>query len=407
MGLYQRKDSRFWWMSYTAANRRVFESTKTSSKEIAKKILRHREGEIALGLFKVGLPGTRLTFAKLCEEFLASHSPTLSSSSQRNHRTFIKNLKPYFGEYDLTEIHRQMIEEYRNYRHRQPSHSNPKVTVKGATVNRELQCLHCMLQFAITRKYLTENPATGVKHFDERRERPTKRMLTAEEEQRILNAAPPSLRVAIILLVQTGGRTYTEGLSLRWEQVDLNNRIIHLSGNVKTKDSAQPVPLTHLAADVLLEWKKEQGSRSPFLFPSPSNPEKPIGTVKRAWKTTLKKAGVSYFPIYNLRHVFCTRLSWVAPDAVVQHAMRHSSPETKRYYQLGLAGQVREHLERVNEKTYEVRPTLRLGVTSQEQPKHTTTTIAEKKEARSSRKLLRFRDGATAKEEMQQIEARI
>jgi len=30
------------------------------------------------------------------------------------------------------------------------------------------------------------------------------------------------------------------------------------------------------------------------------------------------KAGVSYFPIYNLRHVFCTRLSWVAPDAVVQ-----------------------------------------------------------------------------------------
>jgi len=407
MGLYQRKDSRFWWMSYTAANGRAFESTKTSSKEIAKKILKHREGEIALGLFKVGLAGMRLTFAKLCEEFLASHSPTLSSSSQRNHRTFIKNLNPYFGEYDLTAIHRQMIEEYRNYRHRQPSHSNPKVTVKGATVNRELQCLHCMFQFAITRKYVTENPATGVKHFDERRERPTKRMLTAEEEQRILNAAPPSLRVAIILLVQTGGRTYSEGLSLRWEQVDLNNRVIHLSGNVKTKDSAQPVPLTHLASDVLLEWKKEQGSRSPFLFPSPSNPEKPIGTVRRAWKTTLKKAGVSYFPIYNLRHVFCTRLSWVAPDAVVQHAMRHSSPETKRYYQLGLADQVREHLERVNENTYEVRPTLRLGVASQEQSRQTTTTIAEKKEARNSRRLLRFRDSATAREETQQNEVRI
>src|SRR6202035_2288717 len=85
----------------------------------------------------------------------------------------------------------------------------------------------------------------------------------------------------------------------------------------------------------------------------PSNPEKPIGTVKRAWKSTLKKAGVPYFPIYNLRHVFCTRLSWVAPDAVVQRAMRHSSPETKRWYQLGLVDQIREHLERVNEKTYE------------------------------------------------------
>jgi hypothetical protein len=30
--------------------------------------------------------------------------------------------------------------------------------------------------------------------------------------------------------------------------------------------------------------------------------------------------------------------------------MRHSSPETKRFYQLGLAHQVREHLERVNKK---------------------------------------------------------
>jgi hypothetical protein len=123
-------------MSYTAANGRAFESTKTSSKEIARTIFRQREGEIALGLFKVGLPSMRLTFAKLCEDFLASHSPTLSASSQRNHRTFIKNLKPYFGEYDLTEIHRQMIEEYRNYRRRQPLHSNPNATVNGATANR-------------------------------------------------------------------------------------------------------------------------------------------------------------------------------------------------------------------------------------------------------------------------------
>ncbi|MGH9690479.1 MAG: tyrosine-type recombinase/integrase, partial [Candidatus Acidiferrales bacterium] len=204
-----------------------------------------------------------------------------------------------------------------------------------------------------------------------------------------------------------GGRTYSEGLSLRWEQVDLNNRVIHLSGNVKTKDSAQPVPLTHLASDVLLEWKKEQGSRSPFLFPSPANPEKPIGTVKRAWKTTLKKAGVSYFPIYNLRHVFCTRLSWVAPDAVVQRAMRHSSPETKRYYQLGLADQVREHLERVNEKTYDAVPTLRSeGDVPKGQPTETTAVVSRKNTA-GRRKLLHFRDSATAREETQQIEARI
>jgi Phage integrase family len=127
---------------------------------------------------------------------------------------------------------------------------------------------------------------------------------------------------------------------------------------VKTSESAQPVPLSRLACEVLREWRKEQGSRSPYIFPSPRDASKPIRSVKRAWRTALTKANVPYFPIYNLRHVFCTRLSWVAPDAVVQRAMRHSSPDTKRRYQLGLIHQVREHLERANEKTYQGRDPL-------------------------------------------------
>jgi integrase len=165
--------------------------------------------------------------------------------------------------------------------------------------------------------------------------------------------------VAIVMLVQTGGRTYTEGLSLKWDQVDLVHGILHLGGSVKTTDSDQPQPLTRLACDVLKEWKKEQSSDSPYVFPSPRKPDKPIRSVKRAWRTALKNAGVPYFPIYNLRHVFCTRLSWVAADAVLQRAMRHSSPETKRHYQLGMVDQVREGIERANEKAYPDQKALR------------------------------------------------
>jgi len=129
--------------------------------------------------------------------------------------------------------------------------------------------------------------------------------------------------------------------------------VLHLGDDLKTTDSAQPLPLSRLASDVLKEWKKEQSSESPYLFPSPRKADKPIRTVRKAWRAALRTAGVPYFPVYNLRHVFCTRLSWVAPDAVVQRAMRHSSPETKRHYQLGMVDQVREGIERANEKTYE------------------------------------------------------
>jgi integrase len=340
-------------MAYTVKRQQRCESTKTSSKELAKKIWKQREAEIVLGRFHFGWPGEQITFTRLSDEFFESHSSTLSAKSQESHQNFLKHLRAYFGSRKLTDIDERAVVEYRNYRRRQPLKWNPKKTVKGATVNRELACLHCVFQFALKRKYIGENPAAGVNHFDERRERPAKRMVTVEDEHRILEAAPPHLRVAIVLLVQTGGRTYSEGLSLKWDQVDLVHSVIHLGGVVKTADSAQPLPLSRLACDVLKAWKKEQGSDSPYVFPSPRKADAPIRSVKRAWRTALQNGGVPYFPIYNLRHVFCTRLSWVAPDAVVQRAMRHSSPETKRHYQLGMVDQVREGIERANQRAYQ------------------------------------------------------
>lgn len=35
MGLYKRKDSRFWWMAYTVKGGQRCESTKTPSKDLA------------------------------------------------------------------------------------------------------------------------------------------------------------------------------------------------------------------------------------------------------------------------------------------------------------------------------------------------------------------------------------
>ena len=352
MGLYQRHGSRFWWMTYTMNEERYFESTKTTSKQLAKKICKRREGEIAMGLFKVGWPGERMMFGPLCEEFERSHFAGLSENTVRGHRSYINNLKLFFGDRKLDNITAAMVEAYRDQRRQQASKHHPNQTVKGASVNRELECLKCMLDFATKRRYIAENPAAEVKHFNELRERPTRRMLTLEEERRILDAAPVYLRVAIILLAQTGGRTYSEGFSLRWSQVDFDAKLIRLNNNVKTPGSAEPIPLSQYACDVLQAWKKEQASKSEYVFPSPVLPNRSISTVKTAWKTTLKRAGVPAFPIYNLRHVFCTRLSEAAPDAVVQRAMRHTSPETKRHYQLGMADQVRNAVDKANKRLY-------------------------------------------------------
>ncbi len=238
MGLFRRKDSRFWWMGYTLNGEHHYESTKTTSKELATKIWKRRESEITLGLFKVGWPGERLTFEQLCDEFERSHFAGLSENTVRGHRAYLKHLKAFFGDCKLDRISVEMVEKYRDQRRQQLTEQNPTRIIKGATVNRELECLKCVLELAVKRRYIPENSASAVKHFSELRDRPVRRMLTVEEELRILEAAPPYLRVAIILLTQTGGRTYSEGLSLRWDQVDFDAKIIRLDNNVKTPGSA-------------------------------------------------------------------------------------------------------------------------------------------------------------------------
>ena len=354
-------------MTYTVNEERCFESTKTTSKEIANKIWKHREGELALGLFKIGWPGERIRFGQLCEEFELSHFASLSENTVRGHRSYIGNLKLFFGDQKLENITVGLVEAYRDQRRQQPAKNRPGQTVKGATVNRELECLKCMLDFAVKRRYIAENPAVEVKHFNELRERPTRRMLSLDEERQILDEAPPHLRVAIILLSQTGGRTYSEGFSLRWSQVDFDHKVIRLDNNVKTPGSAEPIPLSQYACDVLRAWKQESlPIQSEYVFPSPVVPDKPISTVKTAWTATLRRAGVPYFPIYTLRHVFSTRLSEFAPDAVVQRAMRHTSPETKRHYQLGMADQVRMAVEKTNKRLYGKRAPLHFRDSSEQ-----------------------------------------
>jgi hypothetical protein len=85
-------------MSYTMNGEQYCELTKTTSKELASKVWKKRESEIVLGLFKVGLPGERTTFEHLCSEFERSHFAGLTENTVRGHRTYLKQLKSFFGE---------------------------------------------------------------------------------------------------------------------------------------------------------------------------------------------------------------------------------------------------------------------------------------------------------------------
>jgi integrase len=112
---------------------------------------------------------------------------------------------------------------------------------------------------------------------------------------------PPHLRVGIILLVQTRGRTYSEGFRLRWDQVDWENRLIRFGNDVKTPGSSEPLPLTDLAFGVLQKWKEQSRSDSPFVFPSLRKPGHPVG---RLWEITARTTSNDSASIFLTDHQF-------------------------------------------------------------------------------------------------------
>jgi len=117
-----------------------------------------------LGKFKVGWPGKRIKFEELCDEFERSHFAGISENTIKGYRAYLKHLRVFFLGLVLTNITATLVEEYRDHRRQQPSIRYKGRTIKGATVNRELECLTCTLDLAVRRQYIPENPARAVKH---------------------------------------------------------------------------------------------------------------------------------------------------------------------------------------------------------------------------------------------------
>ena len=177
-------------------------------------------------------------------------------------------------------------------------------------------------------RLVSHNPCNDVGKLSERRERRPAAPLSYDEEDRVKQFAPPMLRVLITVLAETGVRVQKEALPLRWCDVSLESepawiRII----DSKTSAGIRTVWLTNHCRDALRQWREFLASNSsPFVFPSPRNPSAHFRDYKTAWRTALKKAGLSNRRIYDLRSTFASRANQChATGLTVAHLLGHAN----------------------------------------------------------------------------------
>ena len=141
---------------------------------------------------------------------------------------------------------------------------------------------------------------------------------------------------------------------MRKDQVDLANRVIFIADS-KTPTGVAEVPLTDIAVEAFRSQIGLAGP-GPWLFPSPMNPPGHQTNFKKPWETALRKAGIPYFRLYDLRPTHATRLSagGVTDEWVTQMLRQTDAKVFKKYSQMKLQMKL-EALDKLNRHANEVR----------------------------------------------------
>ena len=313
MALYRKGKN--WYAAYSADGRHFNRSTGTSNKRTAQKILDSWRADIVEGRFNL-LKSQAPTLKDWSNQFVESIQ---HPNTRRRYAVSKVSLDAFFKDARLSHLSAARIEEYKRVR--------LAAGVKAATVNRDLALLRQLMKRGERERFIARNPfETGNLFLEERKGRRQPHILTYQEERKLLAVSGPMLKALVILLVETGLRVGKEALPLKWTDVDFTDGTIHVRES-KTMAGRRLVPLSVYCEAELLRWRDMTGPAfSEYVFFNPRNPAAHLLKLPKTWKRALKKAGIEYFPIYNLRHTFASRLNAAGASPItVTQMLGHSS----------------------------------------------------------------------------------
>lgn len=364
--VYRRGNSEFWQVRYRDQKGEIIrESAGTTDRQVAERFLRDRLDARDDGRLPVVLSSKQLTFDQWADWFLERRSkpPFRSAGNHQQNVNALKFLRPVFGEMALSDITAEAVESYLADRLDQGRRVHTKHglqlrgKIKPATAHQEFRILSHMLNVAVKQKRLAANPCVAVE-FPVSVAKSTRKphYMTATEQATIESVAPGYLKNIVIILCEMGLRYKKELLPMKKAQVDLENGVVHIADS-KTVNGIGDMPMTEIAAEALgCQIKETPGSE--YLFPTPKvGASKPhITNLRKVWAGTLKKAGVPYFALYELRHTFATRLSaGGVADHMVTQMLRQGDADVFKLYSQAKLGMMREALAKLDRKANERR----------------------------------------------------
>jgi integrase len=237
----------------------------------------------------------------------------------------------YFGQRPLREIRYADLRAFRLHRLETPTRSGGKRAL--ATINREVGMARRMFKIARRQGWITRDP------FDEgdpliflSRERERERILTREEEVRLLAACARDrenrLRPLVIAALDTGCRQ-GELLKLVWSDVDFDRGIITIRAfNSKTMRE-RIVGITPRLRAMLREIRPRRCKPDGRVF---GMSHQQWFCKKRVWTSARRDAGLLDVRFHDLRHTAASRLARKMSLSDVGKLLGHREPRTTWRY---------------------------------------------------------------------------
>jgi integrase len=322
MGIFRKRGK--YYIDFYADGKRVRECVGPVSRRVAADALSVRKAEVAQGRYQLRARQRAPLFADFARDYLEFSRAHKAPRTAESDQTRMLHLAPFFGRYRLDEITRFLVDKYVYERRRSASRRGRPVS--PATINRELAALKHMFTKAIEWGRAEKNPVRGVPML--KQDPPRQRVLSFEEEERLLRACAPHVRMAVLLATNAGLRL-GEVMALRWRDIDLEGgilRVEHGKGNRRRE-----VEINSRLRNELASYRGLAG-RSDYLFFN-ERTGRPILDPKTAFRAAVRRSGIGPCRFHDLRHTFATRLVTAGADLVtVKELLGHATIEmTLRY----------------------------------------------------------------------------
>lgn len=279
------------------------------------------------------VPAVKPTVAEFSNELLAHSRANCKPSDTESKQSILKHhIIPAFGDVKVHQVTRESIERFKADLLTKTVRGGKPISRK--TINNILAVLSRLLRLAVEYQRIAHAPKVQLLKVTSKRVD----FRTREEVSRLVEAASSELWRTMILVAARAGLRQGELLALRWENVDLSSRRVHVVEALAKGQLGLPknhqlrtVPLSMEATTALGAYRGV--TRTGLVWPAEDGGFMPYWIARTALWATCRAAGVPKSGWHTLRHSFASHLVMAGvPLRSVQELLGHLNAKQTEIY---------------------------------------------------------------------------